>query len=87
MKLARVSGVALMAALGLSFVAGAKAQAPAKHPITFDDMIKLHRVSAPAISRGRQVGGVCGVHAGHGSEPQREQYLDYSARRAAKRSR
>ncbi len=50
MKLARVRGVALMAALGLSFASGAKAQAPAKHPITFDDMMKMHRVSAPAIS-------------------------------------
>jgi dipeptidyl aminopeptidase/acylaminoacyl peptidase len=26
------------------------AQAPAKHPLTFDDLIKLHRISAPEVS-------------------------------------
>jgi dipeptidyl aminopeptidase/acylaminoacyl peptidase len=38
--------VAAMLALGVSL----NAQAPAKHPITFDDMMKLHRISAPQIS-------------------------------------
>ena len=47
MKLARVSGVAV-AALAASL--WANAQTPAKHPITFDDMIQLHRVSAPQVS-------------------------------------
>jgi len=47
MKLVRVGG-ALVAALAASLCVNA--QAPAKHPITFDDMIKLHRVSAPQVS-------------------------------------
>jgi dipeptidyl aminopeptidase/acylaminoacyl peptidase len=29
----------------------AEAQTPAKHPVTFDDLIKMHRLSAPEISR------------------------------------
>jgi dipeptidyl aminopeptidase/acylaminoacyl peptidase len=48
MRVARVSGVALVAVLAASLCADA--QAPAKHPITFDDMIRLHRVSAPQVS-------------------------------------
>ena len=47
MKLARVNGAAV-AALAASLCANA--QAPAKHPMTFDDMIQLHRVSAPQVS-------------------------------------
>ncbi|HKE07186.1 MAG TPA: S9 family peptidase [Candidatus Acidoferrum sp.] len=47
MNCLRVGGVAV-AALAASLCANA--QAPAKHPITFDDMIQLHRVSAPQIS-------------------------------------
>jgi dipeptidyl aminopeptidase/acylaminoacyl peptidase len=47
MKLARVSG-GLVAALLVSVCLNA--QASAKHPITFDDMIKMHRVSAPQVS-------------------------------------
>jgi dipeptidyl aminopeptidase/acylaminoacyl peptidase len=38
--------VAAMLALGVSL----NAQTPAKHPITFDDMMKLHRISTPQIS-------------------------------------
>ncbi len=34
--------------LGLAL--NANAQAPAKHPLTFDDLIKLHRVSTPQLS-------------------------------------
>ena len=45
MNCLRVGGVAVAAASLC-----ANAQAPAKHPITFDDMIQLHRVSAPQIS-------------------------------------
>ena len=47
MNLATVSGVAV-AALAASLCVNA--QAPAKHPITFDEMIQLHRVSTPQIS-------------------------------------
>jgi len=45
MNCLRVGGVAVAAASLC-----ANAQAPAKHPITFDDMMQLHRVSAPQIS-------------------------------------
>src|SRR5215470_18553908 len=45
MNCLRVGGVAVAAASLC-----ANAQAPAKHPITFDDMIQLHRVSAPQVS-------------------------------------
>jgi dipeptidyl aminopeptidase/acylaminoacyl peptidase len=38
-------------ALGLGLAALAQAQAPAKHPITFDDMVKMHRISDSQISR------------------------------------
>jgi len=41
----------LAIALGLALAAEAQAQAPAKHPITFDDLIKMHRVSESQISR------------------------------------
>ena len=46
MKLASVGGAVVALATSLC----ANAQAPAKHPITFDDMIKLHRVSSPQVS-------------------------------------
>ena len=36
----------LMLGMGLS----ADAQAPAKHPLAFDDLIKLHRIAAPEVS-------------------------------------
>jgi dipeptidyl aminopeptidase/acylaminoacyl peptidase len=48
MHFSRVGSLVAIAVLGMSLPLGA--QAPAKHPITFDDMMKLHRVSAPAIS-------------------------------------
>jgi dipeptidyl aminopeptidase/acylaminoacyl peptidase len=48
MHFSRVGSVMAIAVLGMSLPM--RAQAPAKHPITFDDMMKLHRVSAPAIS-------------------------------------
>jgi dipeptidyl aminopeptidase/acylaminoacyl peptidase len=38
------------AALLLCCAAGIRAQEAGKHPITFDDMIRLHRVSAPLVS-------------------------------------
>src|SRR5215470_13489700 len=43
-KLCAVVTGALIAGLALN------AQTPAKHPITFDDMIKLRRISAPQVS-------------------------------------
>src|SRR5262249_49950458 len=47
MRLARV-GWAAAAALMASMCVNA--QARAKHPITFDDLMQLHRVSAPQVS-------------------------------------
>lgn len=47
MKLSRVSGAAVVA---LATSLCANAQTTAKHPITFDDLIKLHRVSSPQVS-------------------------------------
>ncbi len=47
MNLSRV-GCAMGVTLAMSF--SLNAQAPAKRPITFDDMMKLHRVSAPQVS-------------------------------------
>ena len=44
------SGI-LALALGIALAAHAQGQAPAKHPITFDDLIKMHRVSESQISR------------------------------------
>ena len=41
------AGCAVVGTLALSFSLSAQG---AKHPITFDDMIKLHRVSAPQVS-------------------------------------
>ena len=46
-RTARRSGLLLlMFGLALS----AEAQAPAKHPLAFDDLIKLHRIAAPEVS-------------------------------------
>jgi dipeptidyl aminopeptidase/acylaminoacyl peptidase len=42
--------VGCVVAAMLSVSVSLKAQTQAKHPITFDDMIKLHRVSAPQVS-------------------------------------
>src|ERR1700719_925404 len=39
-----------VAALMLCALGGTGAQEAAKHPITFDDMIRMHRVSEPQIS-------------------------------------
>jgi len=36
--------------LALGMAIAVNAQTPAKHPMTFDDLIKLHRVSAPEVS-------------------------------------
>jgi dipeptidyl aminopeptidase/acylaminoacyl peptidase len=47
MKLAKLLGVAWIVPVS---VAPLIAQAPAKHPIAFDDLIKMHRVSSPQIS-------------------------------------
>ena len=47
MKLAKMSGAA---AIALAANVCVNAQAPAKRPMTFDDMIQLHRVSAPQVS-------------------------------------
>src|SRR5215831_15335550 len=47
MRFSRV-GVALLEAITL--VGAANGQTPAKHPITFDDLMKLHRVSSPQVS-------------------------------------
>ena len=46
-RTARRSGLLLLM-LGLAL--SANAQAPAKHPLTFDDLIKLHRISSPEVS-------------------------------------
>ena len=48
MRLSRV----LLAVLSVSVLGGATtgAQAPVKHPITFDEMMKLHRISSPQVS-------------------------------------
>jgi dipeptidyl aminopeptidase/acylaminoacyl peptidase len=48
MHLSRVGGVLAIAALGISLAVPTQAQL--KHPITFEDMMKLHRLSEPAIS-------------------------------------
>jgi dipeptidyl aminopeptidase/acylaminoacyl peptidase len=48
MHLSRVGGVLAIAALGMSLAVPTQAQL--KHPITFEDMMKLHRLSEPAIS-------------------------------------
>ena len=48
MNFAKAVGVAVIVAAVWS--GALLAQAPAKHAITFDDMMKMHRVSAPAIS-------------------------------------
>ena len=44
---ARRSGLLL---LMLGMALSANAQAPAKHPLAFDDLIKLHRISSPEVS-------------------------------------
>jgi dipeptidyl aminopeptidase/acylaminoacyl peptidase len=46
-------GARLCAMVGMLLVAavGIRAQTPEKHAITFDDLIKMHRISAPEISR------------------------------------
>ena len=46
-RTARRSGLLL---LMLGMALSANAQAPAKHPLTFDDLIKLHRISSPEVS-------------------------------------
>ncbi|HTB94725.1 MAG TPA: S9 family peptidase [Candidatus Sulfotelmatobacter sp.] len=48
MRLLRVVGA--VALVTLTIGGSVNAQAPAKHAITFDDMMKLHRVSAPQVS-------------------------------------
>ena len=40
----------MVCALALAFTLAAIAQETAKHPITFDDMIKMYRVAEPHIS-------------------------------------
>jgi dipeptidyl aminopeptidase/acylaminoacyl peptidase len=47
-KAMNLVGVAVIVAAG--WAAPLFAQAPAKHPITFDVMMKMHRISAPQIS-------------------------------------
>lgn len=42
--------IALLLGLLMLIVSGAKAQAPAKHAITFDDMIRMHRIAEAQIS-------------------------------------
>jgi dipeptidyl aminopeptidase/acylaminoacyl peptidase len=44
------SGI-LAIALGVALAVHAQAQAPAKHAITFDDLIKMHRASGSQVSR------------------------------------
>ena len=46
-RTARRSGLLLLM-LGLAL--SVNAQAPAKHPLAFDDLIKLHRISSPEVS-------------------------------------
>jgi len=48
MRLLRVAGAVTLVALAIGGLVNA--QAPAKHAVTFDDMMKLHRVSAPQVS-------------------------------------
>jgi dipeptidyl aminopeptidase/acylaminoacyl peptidase len=42
--------VKLLSVLALASFPNSYAQPPAKHPLTFDDLIKLHRVSSPEVS-------------------------------------
>jgi len=58
-----------LGALLFSAGLGVSAQEAAKHPITFDDMIKLQPHFGAAGVAGRKVGGVHGGDAGHGSQP------------------
>lgn len=46
-RMARRSGLLL---LMLGMALSVNAQAPAKHPLAFDDLIKLHRISSPEVS-------------------------------------
>ena len=46
----RSARVTFTMVLALTAFHQAQAQAPAKHPLTFDDLIKLHRISAPEVS-------------------------------------
>src|SRR5215470_20197849 len=50
MKLAKVGGAVVAVTGLLAMSLSANGQSPAKHLITFDDMIRLHRVSAPQVS-------------------------------------
>ncbi|MFI5097283.1 MAG: prolyl oligopeptidase family serine peptidase [Candidatus Acidiferrales bacterium] len=52
-RIVMYSGI-LATALGIAAAVHAQAQAPAKHAITFDDLIKMHRVSDSQISRDGQ---------------------------------
>ena len=49
-RIAMRSGI-LAIALGVALAVHAQAQAPAKHAITFDDLIKMHRASGSQVSR------------------------------------
>ena len=42
--------IAFVCAFTLGFTLAALAQGPAKHAITFDDLIKMHRISEPQVS-------------------------------------
>ena len=46
-RITRRSGLLL---LMLGMALSANAQVPAKHPLAFDDLIKLHRISSPEVS-------------------------------------
>ncbi len=45
-----ISRCGFLGALLLAYGLGISAQEAAKHPITFDDMIKLHRIAEPQVS-------------------------------------
>jgi len=48
MRASKIGKIALV--LALSALTSLYAQTPAKHPLAFDDLIKLHRLSAPEVS-------------------------------------
>ncbi len=48
---AKCNPIRLFILVAMIFACAASAQTPAKRPFTFDDLIKLHRISSPELSR------------------------------------
>ena len=69
----------LLVALAILSIAAAAANAqapPEKRPITFQDLISMHRLGDPQISPDRQIDRVRRVYSGPRSQSQRAQHLD-----------